>query len=306
MATTNGAATTRTAPAAGRKLSGVKPKEAKPRRPKILIYGRPGVGKTWTSLDFPNVYYIDTEGGADMAHYQSKLEASGGSYMGPGQGSLEFEKVIEEVISLATVQHPYKTLVIDSFSKLFSTAISESEEALRKADRKIEFSVEKKEPIKKTRRLIAWLDKLDMNVIMICHEKALWKNGEPAGETFDGWDKLEYELHLALQILKTGPSRTAKVTKSRMLGFKDNDTFPWGYEEFAMRYGRDIIEGAVETLVLATEQQVEDLKKLIDVMHVDQPTVDKWLERAAAETLEEMAGEHIQACIDFLRAKLPA
>src|ERR1700733_12615163 len=95
------------------KLKAVDPKAAEPSRPKITIFGKPGVGKTWGALDFPNVYYIDTEGGADLAHYTDKLKKSGGVYFGPEQGASDFETVIEQVKALATEDHSYKTLLID-------------------------------------------------------------------------------------------------------------------------------------------------------------------------------------------------
>jgi KaiC/GvpD/RAD55 family RecA-like ATPase len=106
------------------KLKAVKPKKAEPKKPKILIYGKPGVGKTWQALDFPSVYYIDTEGGADLAHYTDKLERSGGVYLGPDQGSLDFATVLEQVQALATERHDFRTLVIDSISKLYTLEIT--------------------------------------------------------------------------------------------------------------------------------------------------------------------------------------
>src|ERR1700679_323108 len=110
---------------AERKLRGRDPTEAKPSRPKILIFGKPGVGKTWASLDFPSVYYIDTEGGADLDHYRAKLRNSGGAYLGPDQGSLDFDVVIAQIQALATEEHHYRTVVIDSISKLWNTALSD-------------------------------------------------------------------------------------------------------------------------------------------------------------------------------------
>ena len=67
------------------KLKAIAPKAAEPSKPKMLIYGKPGVGKTWAALDFPSVYYMDTEGGADLEHYTDKLLAAGGMYFGPEQ-----------------------------------------------------------------------------------------------------------------------------------------------------------------------------------------------------------------------------
>ena len=61
-----------TKPARKSKLLAVAPETVEPKKPKVLIFGAAGVGKTWTSLDFPGVYYIDTEGGADLDHYRAK------------------------------------------------------------------------------------------------------------------------------------------------------------------------------------------------------------------------------------------
>jgi hypothetical protein len=59
------------------KLLAVSPDTVEPKKPKILIFGPAGVGKTWAALDFPGVYYIDTEGGADLGHYRERLKAAG-------------------------------------------------------------------------------------------------------------------------------------------------------------------------------------------------------------------------------------
>lgn len=82
------------------------------------------------SLDFPNVSYIDTEGGADLKHYTDKLKASGGRYFGPDPGSLDFNEVINQLQALATERHPYKTVVIDSFTKLFNLEVAHNAERL--------------------------------------------------------------------------------------------------------------------------------------------------------------------------------
>ena len=100
------------------KLKAVAPEAVEPKKPKVLIYGPPGVGKTWASLDFPSVYYIDTEGGADLDHYRSKPRNSGGAYLGPDQGSLDFDVVIGQMQARAVERHPFRTVVIDSISKL--------------------------------------------------------------------------------------------------------------------------------------------------------------------------------------------
>jgi hypothetical protein len=152
------------------KLLAKAPKAAEPSKPKILIYGASGVGKTWTSLDFPNCYYIDTEDGANLTHYTDKLEKSGGVYMGQADGSLDFQTVIDQVKALATEDHEYKTLIIDSITKLYNTVIANEAERLGDKDA---FGASKKPAIGLMRQLVNWLYRLDMNVILLLTKSEL-------------------------------------------------------------------------------------------------------------------------------------
>lgn len=292
---------------ATRKLKGKDPAEARQSKAKVLIFGPAGVGKTWVSMDFANVYYIDVEGGATRPQYKKKLKESGAAYFGPHDGSQNFDTVIEEIITLATSEHKYKTLVIDSFSKLFNTCSAEQEEKLLAAGTKVEFSIEKKASIRQSRKMIRWLDRLDMNVILICHERPLWKDGEQVGQTFDGWDKMEYELDLTLQIQRRGSDkRVAVVRKSRLVEFPDSSTFDWSYTQFAEKYGRDALEGDHRAIALATPEQVTTIKQLIKTIRVDQDTIDKWFNKAGVEEFEEMDTSTIAKCIEFLTKQVSA
>lgn len=279
------------------KLRGHDPTMVRPKKAKVLIFGKPGVGKTWVSLDFPSVYYIDVEQGATREHYTAKLQESKAAYF----YSQDFDEVISEIATLASGGHKYKTLVIDSFSKLYNIARAYAEEHGGS-----EFGRDKKEANRPTRRLIGWLDKIDMNVVLICHEHPVWEQKEVVGATFDGYDKLAYELDLLLQIQRRGTKRVAIVAKSRLQGFPDGATFDWSYDEFAVRYGRDIMESAVEPVELATAEQINRLGALIATVKVESDTVDRWLSKAKCETFEKMAAPDIQKCIDYLAKKANA
>ena len=286
------------------RLKAVDPKEAEPSKPKVLIFGKPGVGKTWTALDFPGVFYIDTEGGADLNHYTDKLKKAGGMYFGPDQGSLNFDEVIGQIQALATEEHNFKTVVIDSFSKLYNTFAADAAE--RVGD---DFGRDKKEANKPTRRLINWINRLDMNVILICHERPLWgidSKGQRSeiGVTFDAFDKLEYELHLCLNIVKQGTSRLARVRKSRLIGFPDGDSFPWTYEDFAARYGKDIIERNVEKITLATPEQLAEVKRLLEVVKVSEKEIEAGFAKAGVSSFEEMDTVKIQNIVNHLKGKV--
>lgn len=292
------------------KLLAVSPEAIEPKKPKILIFGPPGVGKTWTSLDFPSVFYIDTEGGADLAHYRAKLKNAGGMYLGPDQGSLDFDTVIGQVEALATEQHPYKTVVIDSITKLFNTAITDEQTRLGDKDA---FGASKKGPIRQMARLIRWLNRADMNAVVIAHQKDLWGkddkgNREVIGMTFDGYEKLEYDLHLIMRISKIGAGQNAKrfanTGKSRLTGFPEGEKFDWSYASFAERYGKDVIEKEVQPIVLATPEQVAEVNRLLALVKLPEGMTDKWLSKAGVDTFEEMDTETIAKCIEFLKSKI--
>jgi hypothetical protein len=283
------------------KLLAKAPKAAEPSKPKILIYGASGVGKTWTSLDFPNCYYIDTEDGANLSHYTDKLEKSGGVYMGITDGSLDFQTVIDQVKALATEEHGFKTLIIDSITKLYNTVIANEAERLGDKDA---FGASKKPAIGLMRQLVNWLCRLDMNVILIAHEKINWKDGEQAGVTFDCWDKLEYELHLCLNIQKRGENRVAVVRKSRLIGFPDASNLPWAYAEFAQRYGRDVMEEKSKQITLATESDILEVKRLLEIVKISEDEIAKWYAKGGVNDWSEMSDEQIKKVITFLKAKL--
>ena len=287
------------------KLKAKDPKDVAPGKIKMMIFGKSGIGKTWISLDFPKPYYIDAEGGARLAHYQAKLAAVGGSYFGVEDGALSFEEVLGQIQALATEKHDYQTLVIGSVTKLYQTAIAE--EAQRLGD-KDAFGASKKPAIAYMRRLVNWIDRIDMNVVFEAHEAAEWGmvdgKREQIGTVADTWDKLIYELDLTLQVIKQGPSRYALIRKSRLLGFPETEKFPLEYAEFAKRYGKDFIEGEVKQINLATPEQIAELISWFDTLGVRDEEKQKVLDKAKAETIEELTVEQADAYIQFLKSKV--
>lgn len=292
------------------KLKAVAPKAAAPSRSKCLVYGAPGVGKTWTALDFPTVFYIDTEGGANLPHYTDKLATAGGVYLGPAEGSNDFQTVMEQVRALAEEKHGYRTLVIDSISKLFNDTVAREADRIASEGKKDEYGASKKPAVAYMRRLVAWLTRLDMNVILIAHAKDEYAPTGGAGErqvigrTFDCWDKLEYELDLCIQIEKRGASRVAIVRKSRLPGFPPAGTLPWSYDEFSGRYGREQLEAEAKALQLATAEQVTELRDLLERVRMPEGWLAKCMERANVETLEELDADQIGKMINAAKEKL--
>lgn len=289
------------------KLKAKQPEVVQPGKTKALIFGASGVGKTWFSLTFPRPYVIDTEGGADLKHYQERLKSAGGSYLGPADGSLDFATVIEQMQALATEKHEYQTLVIDSISKLYQTTIANEAERLGDKDA---FGASKKPAIQWMRRMVNWAVKLDMNILFVAHEIIEWgldpKTGQRTeiGKVPDCWDKLIYELDLTLQAQKRGPQRTAIVRKSRLTGFPDTEVFPLEYMDYAKRYGKDFIEAETKIITLATEDQVKEINRLLTIVKVTEQETEKVLTKAGADDWTELSTEQATATIAWLNKKI--
>lgn len=285
-------------------LRAIKPAVKEISRTKMLLYGREKVGKTTFSLGFPGVYYIDTEAGAVREQYQKQLLDSGGIYFGQEQGSLDFKTVLEEVVALATEKHEYKTLVIDSFSKLYNTARAIAEE-----DSKIgsAFGADKKEANKPTRQLIRWLDKLDMNVILICHRLDKWEgtgnDRKITGSTFDGYDKLAYELDLLVEAARVGQDRKFIIKASRISQMPEGTIGDLEFKAFADIYGIEKISKDQKPFVAATPEQVGLVQEIIKKHNISEDACKKWLQKVNAEDWSEAPKESIQKFIDFYNQK---
>jgi hypothetical protein len=286
------------------KLRAVKPEVKEISRTKMLLYGREKVGKTTFALSFPKVYYIDTESGAVRPQYQEALIKSGGVYFGQKEGSLDFKTVLEEIIALATEKHDYKTLVIDSFSKLYNTARAVAEEDARIGSA---FGADKKEANRPTRQLIRWLDKLDMNVILICHRLDKWEGSgndrKITGSTFDGYDKLAYELDLLIEAVKLGQDRKFMVKASRIEQMAEGTIGELNFTAFAQVYGMEKITKEQAPFVAATPEQVGIVHEIIKKHNVSEEQVKKWLQRVNAEDWSEAPKESVQKFIDYYNSK---
>lgn len=280
-------------------FKGKKPELVKRGKPKFILSGKSGVGKTFLMLDFPKPFIIDCEGGAVEPQYVEKMKSVGGWYMGKEDGSQDFKTVIEQLKELATTKHDYKTLVIDSFSKLYNLTAAIAEETVGNV-----YAADKKAAQKPTRQLQIWMDRLDMTIALVCHSKDKWEKGQPTGySTFDGWDKLEFDLNLWIELILTGKKRELVVRKSRIEGFILGNSYPADYDTFARLYGEDISLPR-EQLILATAEQVTEAKRLVGVFNVSEEDQKKALKKYDVDEYEELSSEQIKKIIDGLNSKL--
>ena len=261
-----------------------------------MFYGSAGVGKTTAAINFPRPYLIDTEKGAVNDGYIEILEDRGGAVF----QTSDFDELVTEVKALLTEKHEFKTLVIDPLTTVYN-------DLLDKASLKVgtEFGRHYGEANKQMKHLCNLLLRLDMNVIITSHAKVVYgDNLSVIGNTYDCYKKLDYIFDLVFEIQKRGESRVAVIKKSRVKTFEDNSSFTFNYDEVSKKYGKKYLERDAVAEVLATEEQVLELKKIINLLKVDGEVVQKWLKKADSETIEEMNSKFIQKCIDYLKSKI--
>lgn len=282
-------------------LRGKKP-DAIEKRLKALFYGCAGAGKTYASIQFPCPYLIDTERGAENGQYIELLKKQNGAIF----QTTDYEELLAEVKALLTEKHPYKTLIIDPLTTVFNDMVDKAAESLitKVNPDGTAFGAHYGKANKQMKKLLNLLLRLDMNVIITSHSKTKYgENLTALGETFDCYKKLDYLFDLVIEITKNDQERLAFVRKSRIASLEENSQFVFSYQHLAELYGKDIIEKESKNEELATGEQINELKRLIDVHKVSKEIIDKWLIKAQATVFEEMETTKIQACIDYLDKK---
>lgn len=269
--------------------------EAIEKRLKALFFGNAGVGKTTAAIQFPKAYLIDTEKGAENEQYTRILQKSGGVVF----QTSDFDELMKEVKSLLTEKHEYKTLIIDPLTMLYNDLLDKS--AIKHGT---EFGRHYGDANKQMKHLLNLLLRLDMNVIITSHAKNEYgQNLAVLGQTFDCYKKLDYLFDLVFEIQKRGKDRVGIIKKSRIESFPDGETFPFSYDEISKRYGINILEKDAVAEKLATKEQIDTLKYLIELYKEPQEIIQKWLDKAKAESLDEMNEDVILKLISHMESK---
>src|SRR5881398_655398 len=264
--------------------------EAVTKRLKLFMFGPAGVGKTTAAIQFPNSYVIDCERGAE--NYDKTITASNSVVY----QTTDVNDVIAEVKSLLTERHEFRTLVIDPITPVYN-------DLLEKCEGKVgsDFGRHYGAANKEMKRLANLIMALDMNVVITAHAKKEYgDNLRVLGHTFDGWRQLDYWFDLVVELGKKGKKRFAKVVKTRIDSFPDEDVFEWSYDAIKRRCDVNVLEKEASQVRLASPEQVKEIKDLLGIVRLPEGTVDKWFAKAGVDLWEDMPAEVVQKCIEYV------
>jgi AAA domain len=270
--------------------------EAVTKRLKLFMFGPAGVGKTTAAIQFPNSYIIDCERGSE--NYDKLITESGSAVF----QTTDIQEVIAEVKSLLTERHDYRTLVIDPITPVYNDLLDKCETQVGS-----DFGRHYGAANKTMKRLANLIMSLDMNVVVTAHAKPEYgQNLAKIGYTFDGWKQLDYWFDLVVELGKRGKKRFAKVVKTRLDSFPDEDVFEWSYDAIKRRYDVNVLEKEASQVRLASPEQVKEIKDLLGIVRLPEGTVDKWFAKAGVDLWEDMPAEVVQKCIEYVKGRLPA
>lgn len=288
-------------------LKAIKPK-VKEKRLKMFVYGQAGVGKTLAALQFPNSYVIDTEKGTDF--YATTINKQNSVVL----QTLNPDDIKEEIRQLLTTRHNYKTLIIDPITQVYNATQEKWTRTFEKhskdpkskeiQDFGMRFWAKVKGDFKGLQRLLL---SLDMNVIVTAHQKDVYGTGfNKIGVTFDSMKGDDYFFDLIFRIDRKADKRVAVTVKERADLSKNRfpEEFEWSYDNFCKFYGKQIIEKESTPIEMATPEQVEKIQQLVEIVNVDQTVIDKWFTKADVDEWNEMTGEQISKCIEYVQKKL--
>jgi hypothetical protein len=265
------------------------------KRLKLFMFGPAGVGKTTAAIQFPNSYIIDCERGTEN---YDKLIAGSNSVV---YQTVDVHDVIQEVKSLLTERHEFRTLVIDPITPIYNDLLEKCEARVG-ADFGRHYGAANKE----MKRLANLIMALDMNVVITAHAKTEYgDNLRKLGYTFDGWRQLDYWFDLVIELGKKGKKRMGKVVKTRIESFPDEDLFEWSYDAVRQRYDSETLERPANIVQLATPQQVAEITQLLNVVRLPDGLVDKWFSKANIDNWEDMPADVMAKCIEYVKSRFP-
>ena len=288
-------------------LKGSKPLLAD-KRLKMFVFGPAGVGKTTAAIMFPQTYIIDCEKGTE--NYTSSIIKSKSVVF----KSNNPDEIKQELKSLLTEKHEFKTVLLDPITQIYNaiqekwTRIFEKHAKTEKEAEVQDFGMRYWAKVKGDyKSIIRMLLSLDMNVICTSHQKDIYGNGmTKIGVGPDSMRGDDYAFDLVFQLENINGKRMAKTIKERSEIGKNKfpESFEWSYANFSKFYGAEVLQRDSVPVLLASPDQVSEIKRLLDVVKIDSEEINKWFTKADVDSFDEMTSDQISKCIDYVSKKL--
>lgn len=282
--------------------------EAKNKRVKMMVFSTAGIGKTTAAIGWPKAVIVDMEHGTD--NYHDTIIQNGSIVL----HTTNPDEVRDEIKTLLTEKHDYRTIVIDPVTILYQaiqekwtrifSKYADTEKATELQDFGFRYWAKVKSDYKAIMRMLL---ACDMNVILTAHQKDVYGEGmKKAGFGSDSMKGDEHIFDYVFQLVMDGKGRRMALTKKERAEVgkaKFPIEFEWSYKNFLVYYGKEELERESTPIPLATTEQVSDVKKLLGIVKTEENWEADVLTKADVDTWEEMTAERIGKVIKFLNDK---
>ncbi len=280
------------------KLTG-KPIIYQPKPLRLIVGGPSGSGKSTVAIDRDKGYIISTEEGIDHLHYCKIIEKNDSAIC----YTTSWESVVSEVKALLEEKHEYKTLVIDSISMVWQSLLTDCF-SRAKRNYMLQYQLANKE----ANRLIKLLLMLPMHVILIAHEKDVYEKNDlgediKIGTTYDFYKKATYSMDLVIMTTKSrqlNTKSTARIVKTRLKEFGENETFTWCKEELLKYIGNAASITKIDRRIFISNESINKINQLYIDCHIGQINQDNILHKNGVENIEDLSQEQGNKLIENL------
>lgn len=283
--------------------------EPKNKRVKMMVFSAPALGKTTAAINWPKAVIIDMEHGTD--NYHETIIKNGSIVL----HTTNPDEVRDEIKTLLTEKHDYRTIVIDPVTILYQaiqekwtrifSKYADTEKATELQDFGFRYWAKVKSDYKAIMRMLL---ACDMNVILTAHQKDVY--GEGMKKVGFGSDSMKGDEHIfdyVFQLVMDAKGRRTAITKKERSEVGKNkfpSEFEWSYPNFQIYYGKENLERESTPVPLATSEEVIKVKDLLSRVKVEDNWEAECLTKADVDTWEEMTAEKIAKVIKFLNDKL--
>ncbi len=277
----------------------------RPERIIALVAGESGSGKSFWMAGLKNGLFFDTDLGGGMAYLDARIKRNGSERIEVGSYP-DIRAEIEKRRRSGELSR-FTWIGIDHLTTLHQEATS------RHNPMGVEDYGKSYEKATREWRQIRHLVRVgDFNLICTAHLKPKYEKQQVVGIVTDASKNVNADFSIVLYLQKNANGSYPSIARVEKWRRDPEDPrglipaqFPFTIEKVFELHGGDGQGERVE-IEMATDAQVAEMVKLLEVVKIPETEIEKWKKKAGAEEWADFTADDLAKCIAYVRSKLPA